>query len=185
MKYAWYVDFEYEGRELVSIENRPMDVNDAIQLTIANKAITACSYPAFKLKNIQVRNIDFEDNFDLDGIHSIFDEIIFESYNSRETYKTENYMIIPDEEMAKKYEIPETIKDLYTKEIIKSVYATSWSVTYTGKGPKGNQEKYMLSEGRNFENKNIQKKLNINDEEYKTLQNFSQKLVEAKREYNL
>ena len=118
-------------------------------------------------------------------MHSIFDEVIFESYNSRKTYKTENYIVIKDEELTARFEIPKTIKTLYNKEIIKGVYATQWSVTFAGKSPKGSYEKIMLSQGRNFENKNIQKKLDITKEDYKALQEFSKTLVENKRGYIL
>ena len=55
MRYAWYTENKEGKRELISIENRPMDINDALDLTKSTKANIAYSYPAFKLKKIQVK----------------------------------------------------------------------------------------------------------------------------------
>lgn len=179
MKYAWYTKRPNEDKRLITIENRPMDINDAVKLTKHTKATTAYSYPAFKTKKINASNIDYNNDFNIDKLHSIFDEITFESYNNLETNKTESYMVIEDEELNDKFEIPETIKNLYNS-VIKYIYATTWSVTFTAKDKNNKWEKFMLSKGRNFENKSITKKYNIAEEDYTELKKFSEKLVHDK-----
>lgn len=175
MKYAWYIDdVENSGMEFCGIEDYPMDVMDAISLTNNTSVYTAYSCPCFETQ-IEADKVDYGESFDVDGTHSILDEIGFEL----DHYTGKNYMVI-EKEHSSCFEIPQTIKDLYNKGVLAKVSVCKSYVAIVCKDTCGNEYKFLFSDSKNFENKSIIRKMpnSIGESDYYVISDWCKELVE-------
>lgn len=166
MKYAWYIDDEKNtGMEFIGISNTPMQLNNALSLTCDTSAEKAFSVPAFET-DIMAKKVKYNDDYAIDGKHSILDEITFEEWNNK------NYMITTKEQSSN-WKIPLPIKKLYNKRLIRDVIISKSTVTIKWEYPQEQQKiisQFIFTKKKNFENKAFEKIVTPNT--YYIIQDF-------------
>lgn len=161
MKYAWYLDDDNTGIEFIGMGNEPMQLINALALTCDTSAEKAFSVPAFET-GIIAKKVKYGEDFDVDGEHSILDEIAFEEWDGK------NYMVIT-KAYSSYWNVPLPIKKLYNKCCIRNVYATKSTVTITWEYHK-KQHKFVLAKEKDFENKSFEKM--VDETTYYSIQDF-------------
>ena len=169
MKYAWYIEDSNAGVEFCGINDIPMDVEDALSLTHDMSAEVAFSCPAFPTEIVSDK-VDYGASCDIDGIHSLYDEICFENWDGQ------NYMIHINKHSSH-FEISSTIKKLYNKSYICRISNSASNVTIVWKDSHINYHKYIFSADKNFENASFLKNADISESDYYSIQDFCEKLV--------
>lgn len=164
MKYAWYVDDNNAGTDFCHIENKPMELDDALSLTCDMSAERAFSVPAFET-DIIANKVNYDEDYEVDGEHSILAEVAFEEWLGK------NYLAFT-KEISSYWEIPSDIKDLYNKGFIKKICATKSAVTliWVRKEDHYKEQRFILSKDKDFENKSFEKV--VSEDDYYSFQNF-------------
>lgn len=164
MKYAWYTEDENTGLSFCSIEDEPMRLDDALQLTYDTSAENAFSIPAFET-NVIANQVEYGADFAVDGQHSILEEVSFEVWHGK------NYMVIT-KELSSKWNIFPTIKKLYNKGFIRGISSskTAVAITCVHRYDHYKEQRFIFSKDRDFENKSFSKIVGLDT--YYLIQDF-------------
>lgn len=164
MKYAWYTEDKNTGVSFCGVEDQPMQLDDALQLTHDTSEEKAFSVPAFETAII-ANKVNYGEDFIVDGKHSILDEVAFEEWHGK------NYMVI-NTEFSSKWDIFPTIKGLYNKGFIRRISSSRSSVTITWvhRYDHYKEQKFIFSKDKDFENKSFLKMVGLDT--YYLIQDF-------------
>lgn len=160
MRYAYYIKRADNSVELLSIEREPLHFKDAVRLAIMNEVNTVYAFLAMKTQ-IEADKLQSNKLFELDGTHDLMDDVSF----VKDDYVGGNYMVCKHE-CAAVWKIPDFIKDLFQKDMIRDVKIHEDGVTITATCKNGRIKPFDFTRQQQWWNMQFQRQVCENFDQY-------------------
>ena len=171
MKHVYYIEKDDASIDFLCISQNPMNFTDAMHFAMKNKVNNVFSLRALETK-IDASKLKREQLEKLDGEHNLLDEVSFLKIEQTD----EKYIVFKNEYSAL-WIIPDMIKKLYQKNVIRNVFIRNDGVTIVAEHKSGIIGCFDFTKDKQWYNSNFERHICKDFEQYREIHMWVMTLV--------